>query len=179
MLVDSMATVVTPQAFSQSAMASRSQVLVPNLRTPAGSFLSGLTNPAGTSSGATATKCTAPWMSSPAACRCVIARSPTVAAPRLCLRVRAMTYPPRCKLACWEKNAARAGGRIINRLQNGDFRRSRGDATNEVIANSRDQAHLRVKTPLLNRPLQRAAKIGYNSAAVGGKVLEPKYRLQR
>ena len=36
----------------------------------------------------------------------------------------------------------------MNRLPNGDFHRSRGDATNEVIATSRDHAKLRVENTI-------------------------------
>src|SRR6266851_849953 len=60
-----------------------------------------------------------------------------------------------------------------NRLPNGDFRHFRDGATNEVIATSRDHAHLRVETPELSRPLQRAAQIGYNASAAGGMIPGP------
>jgi len=43
-------------------------IFAPNFRTPSGNFTSGLTNPLGTSSAATATKCTAACTSIPAAC---------------------------------------------------------------------------------------------------------------
>jgi len=49
---------------------------------------------------------------------------------------------------------------MCQRLPNGDRRRSRDTAANEVIATSRGHAHLRAwKAPELSRPLQRAARI--------------------
>ena len=46
------------------------------------------------------------------------------------------------------ENAARAGVRKTNRFPNGDFRRLRDDATNEVIASSRDHDKLRVENTM-------------------------------
>jgi hypothetical protein len=93
--VDSIATVVTPQSFSHAAIASRSPVFVPNLRTPAGSLSSALMKPAGTSSAATATKCSRLCTSIPAACRCRIARSSACADLRNSLPARGViTSPP-------------------------------------------------------------------------------------
>jgi hypothetical protein len=44
-----------------------------------------------------------------------------------------------------ENHAASAGVRDNKSFPNGDFRRLRVGATNEVIASSRDQVHLRVE----------------------------------
>jgi len=43
---------------------------------------------------------------------------------------------------------ARARGRVVKRLPNGDIRRLRDGATNEVVASSRDHAHLRVSNTM-------------------------------
>src|SRR5271156_4505171 len=140
-----MATVVTPQVFSQSAMASKSQVLVPKRRTPSGSLGSGLLKPAGTSVAATDTKCVAACTSTPAACACVIFRSSTGVEVRNALPERGvMTLSSLGTMVMGYTKAVSAGVRKSSRLPNGDNRRSRVGATNEVIASSRDQAQQRV-----------------------------------
>lgn len=77
---------------------------------------------------------------------------------------------------------------MSSKLPNGDIRPlaralgkrgwACGGATNEVIATSRDHAHLRVVTPEISRPLQLTAPLAYTTRAAGGKSREPKYRLR-
>src|SRR6516164_3861232 len=76
-----------------------------------------------------------------------------------------------------EERPRARGCRKGNRLPNGDNRRRRGGATNEVIATPRGQAQQRVaKTPEIGRPLQPTAWGGYIKRAAGGKDPGPKYR---
>src|SRR5207244_2668902 len=92
----------------------------------------------------TATKWTAACTSIPAACRWVTVRSARSSHRRKCFPRRGVMALSTLEGALGEKKP-RARERVSkSSLPNGDIRRLRGGATNEVVASSRGHAHLRV-----------------------------------
>src|SRR5262245_406813 len=156
-------------------MASRSPVFAPNFRTPLGNCASRFTNPCGTLSTGTATKCTAECTSTPAACGCVNRKSSTA--------LDRPTFCPLPRIITPSRLDRRAGNAASARVRYNKQFPKRGLPTRRLLPcgntvrrrhqrgcrNSRDQVHCRVETPKLLRPLQPAAKIGYTEHAVGGE----------